>query len=368
MQIASSTPDPSCVSAAAAKQSRQRREVAVIIPTKDRPDFLQEAIASALAQTHSPIEVVVVDDGSTPAVDSAELTARHGPTVSVLRNDVSRGLAYSRNRGVEEARAEYVIHLDDDDLLAPDTIEQCLGVLERFPDVDWVMFAAVGFGPRAEHFNRVQPAGVDRLIELAAGQAAGGDTVLFDRRLFPALLQTVPAAFQRAMLSKDTWARVSQLRWLAYCQAESLPDAESAKVRITGPLRDSEWARYAAIVCRRFALVNRPLYLARCEGQGYSSQPSSQQLHADQSLQMLKVLYRAASTVPAVGEWRPQIREAMARAYFDFAYSRSAAGDHRAAWAHLVRAFSTQAQWRQVRLAARILFHALRPAGGQQAQ
>ena len=350
------SPDESGTSLAAKSPT-----VAVIIPTKDRPVFLEEAITSALDQTHAPLEVVVVDDGSTLPVDGTGLRDRYGPKVRVLRNDKSRGLAFSRNRGVEESDAEYVIHLDDDDLLAPEAIERCLDVLRRFTDVEWVMFGAVGFGPRAEHFNHVQPDGVARVISLARGDSVPGDIVLFDRQLFSALLETVPVAFQRAMVSRQTWSRVCELRWVAYRAAESLPDTESAKAKITGPLRDSEWARYAAIACRRFALVDRPLYLQRCEGQGYSSLPENRQLHADQSLAMLETLYRASYSVEQIRDWGPEIRKALAQAYFDFAYARSVAGSQRQAWAFLRRAATTRADWRQLRLAARIVSNSLRP-------
>lgn len=336
--------------------------VAVILPTRDRPTLLEEAIASALSQTHAPLEVVVIDDGSAPAVDAAGLRERHGTNVRVVRNETSRGKAFSRNRGVEETRAEYVIHLDDDDLLAPDAIKHCLAALRRFPNVEWVAFAVVGFGPRAEHFNRVQPAGVERVVELGSGVRTDPDTVLFDRHLFPAMLQTVPVAFQRAFVHRETWARVSQLRWLAYRDAGAPPDIESAKLKIAGPLRDSEWARYAAIACRSFAYVTHPLYQQRCAGHGYSSLPENRQLHADQSLAMLETLYRASHSVQPIREWAPEIRKAMAQANFDFAYTRAAAGQQPEAWTILQWSAATHANWRQLRLAARIVLNFLYPS------
>lgn len=341
-------------------RSTRDLSVTVVIPTKDRPNLLDEAIASALAQTHDPDEVIVVDDGSAIPVDAAAQSKRHGRSVRVVRNETSCGLAFSRNRGVEESSAEYVVHLDDDDLLAPDAIERCLEVMRHYPDVEWVMFAVVGFGPRAKHFDEVQSAGVERVIELADGARLDASTVVFGRRLFPALLQTVPIAFQRAMLRRDTWSRVCELRWNAYREAEGLPDLETAKLALTGPLRDSEWARYAAIACHRVALVTHPLYLQRCAGQGYSSRPENRQLHAVQSLKMLEVLWRAANSVPALMEWASDIRVAMARNYFNFAYSRSVAGDHRAAWRYWGRAVATRPDMRQLRLAARMLARSFR--------
>ena len=328
--------------------------VAVIIPTKDRPEFLEEAICSALQQSHAPIEIIIVDDGSTIPVDGVRLRERHGPTVQVLRNEKSRGLAYSRNRGVERATAEYVIHLDDDDLLTVDAIEQCYTVFRDFPEVDIIMFAAEGFGPNSEHFNRVQPEGVKEIIRVGKGNEVRPNVVLFGRDLFTALLRKVPIAFQRVMLRKVSWCSVCQLRWDVYCLDPSVPDEATAKVSIGGPLRDSEWAQYASLVCQRIALVNHPLYLQRCAGQGYSSQPANRQLHMHQGLEILGHLAQGAEKVPALTKWKFEIRKALARAYFDAAYQHHHSGDQSGAWQFLKQTMSIRMKPKYLKLAVRI--------------
>lgn len=332
-------------------------QVAVIIPTKDRPEFLAEAIASARAQGHPPEEIIIVDDGSATPVDAKRLREAHGPTVRVLRNDASRGLAYSRNRGVEETCAEYVIHLDDDDLLAPDAIEQCCSVLQGLPEAELVFFAARGFGPNAEHFNEVQPEGVRRVIDLGRGREVLPNVILFGPELFAALLKTVPIAFQRVMVSKTLWETVSELRRNVYRLTPGVLSDDDARAKITGPLRDSEWARYAALVCRQTALINQPLYLQRCGNQGYSSLPANRDVHMRQGLEILSHLAEGTRLMPDLAQWRSQTNDALGQAHFDAAYQHHQSGHRKEAWTFLKKAMSSGIKMKHLRLAMRIGFN-----------
>lgn len=100
--------------------------VSVVIPTHDRPRFLGRAVASALRQTHSQLEILVIDDGSAaPAVDALGPLTRD-PRVRVLRHDVNRGGSAARNTGIEAARGDYIAFLDDDDWWKPRKIERQL--------------------------------------------------------------------------------------------------------------------------------------------------------------------------------------------------------------------------------------------------
>jgi glycosyltransferase involved in cell wall biosynthesis len=93
--------------------------VSVVIATHDRPDRLERALLALRAQTLRPdsYEIVVVDDGSGPATTETIrrfLGDDDGPTVTVLRQDPSRGPAAARNRGWRSARAPLVAFTDDD--------------------------------------------------------------------------------------------------------------------------------------------------------------------------------------------------------------------------------------------------------------
>ena len=76
-------------------------EISVIIPTYNSAAYLPEAIESALNQTVAPLEVIVVDDGSTD--QTAQILERYSGRI-VLITQENRGLSAARNRGIEEAR------------------------------------------------------------------------------------------------------------------------------------------------------------------------------------------------------------------------------------------------------------------------
>ena len=101
--------------------------VSGVITTYDRPDFLKEAIASALAQTFPLAELIVVDDGS-PSDLGAVVDASRGE-VRYLRLAGNRGANAARNAGVAAATGEVVAFLDDDDRWLPEKIERQVAAL-----------------------------------------------------------------------------------------------------------------------------------------------------------------------------------------------------------------------------------------------
>ncbi len=89
-----------------------RSLVSVVIPAYNAQSTLAAAVGSALAQSHEPIEVIVVDDGSTDATASVALGL--GGRIRLERQE-NRGVSSARNRGVDVARGEFVAFLDADD-------------------------------------------------------------------------------------------------------------------------------------------------------------------------------------------------------------------------------------------------------------
>jgi glycosyltransferase involved in cell wall biosynthesis len=95
-----------------------RLAVTVVLPSKDRPELLQRSLACALGQTGVDLEVVVIDDGSSPALEGRVSTLADR-RITVLRHDRARGVASARNAGIAAARHPFVAFLDDDDVWAP---------------------------------------------------------------------------------------------------------------------------------------------------------------------------------------------------------------------------------------------------------
>ena len=105
--------------------------VSVVIPCYNQGRFVGEAIASVLAQTHTPVEIVVVDDGSTD--DTAEVVAYWYPGVRLIRQP-NRGLAAARNTGWRATSGRYVIFLDADDRLLPEAAAVAVAAFAARPD------------------------------------------------------------------------------------------------------------------------------------------------------------------------------------------------------------------------------------------
>jgi len=103
--------------------------VSVVVPTYDRSGLLQRAVDSALAQTMTDLEVVVVDDAST---DDTEAIVRgyEDDRVRYVAHETNRGGSAARNTGIERARGEYVAFLDSDDEWLPPKLERQLDRLE----------------------------------------------------------------------------------------------------------------------------------------------------------------------------------------------------------------------------------------------
>ena len=104
--------------------------VSVIISCYNGASFLADAIDSALSQTH-PVEVVVVDDGSTD--HTAEVCDRY-PDVGYIYQH-NQGVSVARNTGIHATQGEFLIFLDCDDILMPNTAEIGVKTFLAGPDL-----------------------------------------------------------------------------------------------------------------------------------------------------------------------------------------------------------------------------------------
>ncbi len=118
-----------------------KETVSTVIPCYNAAPFLRETLDSVLAQTVLPLEVIVVDDGSTD--DSAAIAESYGPPVRVIRQK-NQGESVARNRGIDEAKGEWVAFLDADDLWRPTKLEKQIALIAE--DVVCVHTAYYDFG------------------------------------------------------------------------------------------------------------------------------------------------------------------------------------------------------------------------------
>lgn len=118
--------------------------VSVCIPAFNQCDYLRLAIASALNQTVSELEVIVVDDGSSDGT-RAVCESFHDARVRYVYqdNDGTRGLG-ARNHAMLLAQGEWIALLDQDDLWRPDKLQKQLSLAEGHPEIG-LIFSRVAF-------------------------------------------------------------------------------------------------------------------------------------------------------------------------------------------------------------------------------
>ena len=109
--------------------------VSVVIAVHNYDAYLAAAIQSVLDQGHAPLEVIVVDDGSTDG--SAAVARQFGPPVRYLWQE-QQGPGAARNRGVDAAGGELLAFLDADDLWTPGRLAAQQAALQADPALDAV--------------------------------------------------------------------------------------------------------------------------------------------------------------------------------------------------------------------------------------
>lgn len=178
--------------------------ISIVIPAFNRPDLLLEAARSIAAQTAPNYEVVVIDNGSAPAISKDTLEAVLGDRVRLCRYDSPLGVPRAKNAGIKAARGDVIMLLDDDDLLTPNTVETLTAAFAAHPELDCIFLGVRPFGDYAEGPARNRLAALDRVIAMAKPDMRDG-LYFFDKGVFRALLETVPIDFQRPAARRGAW-------------------------------------------------------------------------------------------------------------------------------------------------------------------
>jgi glycosyltransferase involved in cell wall biosynthesis len=148
----------------------ERALFSIILTTYNRPDLLQDALASVGSQTLRDFEVILVNDNGEPV---EHLLAAYDFPITYIRQGRNQGLSAARNAGLALARGRYIVYLDDDDIYLPNHLAVLAEAFERHPDS--VIYTGV------EYVNEKLEDG--QRIELGRGQPFKHE--VFDRdRLF----------------------------------------------------------------------------------------------------------------------------------------------------------------------------------------
>ncbi|MBV8544984.1 MAG: glycosyltransferase, partial [Acidobacteria bacterium] len=107
--------------------------VSIIIPVYNGANYMREAIDSALAQTSSEVEVIVVNDGSRDGGATAEIARSYGDRIRYIEKE-NGGVSSALNRGIAEMRGRWFCWLSHDDRHLPEKVSTQLAFLDRNPE------------------------------------------------------------------------------------------------------------------------------------------------------------------------------------------------------------------------------------------
>jgi glycosyltransferase involved in cell wall biosynthesis len=224
--------------------------VSVVCPAYNCERFINAALDSVFAQSYRPIEVIVVDDGSTDS--TAELVKGYRE-VRYL-SQTNRGPSAARNRGIRAARGEFVAFLDLDDLWIPEKLAKQVAALESCPESglsfsDMRLFDSAG-QDRLTMFQKYRLTGEyfghDSVVERAVAKLVTVNFIPTSSVLARKAAMTQVGGFDEQFRKSedwDLWLRMAMLRPITYV-SEPLILKRVHEVNIS---RDSEGMNVAAV-------------------------------------------------------------------------------------------------------------------------
>jgi glycosyltransferase involved in cell wall biosynthesis len=197
--------------------------VTVLLPVHDGEPYVGDAVRSVLEQTFDDFELLVVDDGSTDGT-AETLASFHDPRLRVIRNERNVGLVASLNRGLAEARGEYVARIDADDRCLPQRLERQVAVLDAEPRVglvgSWMELVDASGEPAGRLVARISDFAELLYYTLIMYVLVSHPAAMFRREAVLAVGGYDPHTFLAE--DKDLWRRLALARWDARIVQEPL--------------------------------------------------------------------------------------------------------------------------------------------------
>ena len=232
-------------------------KISVVIPCFNGEKYVAAAIRSVLAQDWPGIEIIVVDDGSTDR--SAELIHDIFPGVNVMQQP-NQGVAAARNKGIEQAKGDWIAFLDADDIWLDGKLERQWEQLQANPDVRmnytaWQVWQSEEPSPSQAFINSLQSKAND------CQYWAGASGWIYPELLLDCVVWTSTVLAHRSVFEEvgnfdtslrigedyDLWLRASRVtKILRVPQPLALYRAHAASITKSAPTRN-----YQGIVIQR---------------------------------------------------------------------------------------------------------------------
>lgn len=300
------------------KHARVPRLVSVIIGAYNSARHIGQTIDTMLAQTYRPLELIVVDDGSTD--NTWQVLQSYGDRIVAVRQ-ANGGVPAARNTGLEHARGEFIALMDHDDLCMPERIAVQIALLDQHPEVGLCCTEFSAFsdkGPIAERYSPYYYA------QCAAER--GGAAAQFPRKtsLDVAACLPVPASspvnvpvYMGSVY--DTMACGNFAHPPTVLFRAALVDQIGGFDPAARLSTDWDWLVRAARVTD-FAYIDRPLLNYRRS----NTQISSERYNKNASVDVVRVAQRIAARDPELMRRRgTALRKLLSEVTIDAAYTNS---------------------------------------------
>ena len=207
--------------------------ISCIVPVYNGERYLSEALDSIIAQTYRPLEIIVVDDGSTD--ETPHIVARYGQQISYLRQS-NQGPAAARNRGVDSAHGEFIAFLDADDLWHKEKLARQMACFKVRPELELCITHIKNFWvPELKHEQEQL-----KNSPLAQEQPGPSQTILARHTLFNRV-----GKFDETILHRDT------MEWILRSQDLGATCEILSKALVYRRIHDNNLSRRRSTIDRR---------------------------------------------------------------------------------------------------------------------
>ncbi|MCL1849713.1 MAG: glycosyltransferase [Clostridiales bacterium] len=230
--------------------------ISVVMPAYNAQDTISAAVRSVLAQTFTDFELILVEDCSEDGTYAlCQAFAEEDKRIRLYRNSENKGVAYSRNRGVEAAGSQWIAFLDSDDMWRREKLERQLRFIEESgADISYTASAFVDEEGKAYRYilHAVKKLTYNGLLK---GNRMSCSSVIVRREL---MQRTI---FLDGQLHEDyaAWLRIVRGTGAAYGLDEPL-----LIYRVSGASRSGKRVRSGLMVYRTYRAVGYPFAASAC--------------------------------------------------------------------------------------------------------
>ncbi|MBU0974829.1 glycosyltransferase [Patescibacteria group bacterium] len=182
-----------------------KKLVSIIIPTKNRPKLLVESVKSALNQTYQYTELIVVDDGS----DIHPSKILNKVNKLAIYDNQFKGAASAKNTGIINSKGEIIVFLDDDDKLAPESIEKIVSIFTKNHNVNIIFMLYDFFGKYSKEAKKSNDEQVKAILKKSrSAKKICMKVYLTSKTLFKYLVITTPLPFQNPAVRREALEKI----------------------------------------------------------------------------------------------------------------------------------------------------------------